>query len=77
MEFIKIENRKTWLLGEIPNYHPDDPRHTILWREYKKKCIEGVWERDFEGYRFMPGNLWFYINFGIILDADKKKEIQI
>ena len=74
MEFIKIENRKTWLLGEIPNYHPDDPRHTILWREYKKKCIEGVWERDFEGYRFMPGNLWFYINFGIILDADKKKK---
>jgi len=22
----------------------------------------------------MPGNLWFYINFGIILDADKKKK---
>lgn len=74
MKFITIENRSSWLLGEIPNYHPDDPRHTILWREYKKKCIEGVWERDFEGYRFMPGNLWFYINFGIILDADKKKK---
>ena len=74
MEFIKIESRDRWLIKEIPNYHPDDPRHTILWREYKKKCIEGVWERDFEGYRFMPGNLWFYINFGIILDADKKKK---
>lgn len=74
MEFIKIESRSRWLLKDIPNYHPDDPRHTQLWREYKKKCIEGVWERDFEGYRFMPGNLWFYINFGIILDADKKKK---
>ena len=74
MEFIKIESRSRWLLKDIPNYHPDDPRHTQLWREYKKKCIEGVWEKDFEGYRFMPGNLWFYINFGIILDADKKKK---
>ena len=74
MEFIKIESRSRWLLKDIPNYHPDDPRHTLLWRDYKKKCIEGVWEKDFEGYRFMPGNLWFYINFGIILDADKKKK---
>ena len=74
MEFITIENRERWLIKEIPNYHPDDPRHTLLWREYKKKCIEGVWEKDFDGYRFMPGNLWFYINFCIILDADKKKK---
>lgn len=74
MDFIRIENRDTWLIKEIPNYHPDDPRHTQLWREYKRKCIEGVWEKDFNGYRFMPGNLWFYINFGIILNADEKKK---
>lgn len=74
MEFIKIQNRSQWLLKDIPNYHPDDPRHTQLWREYKRNCIEGVWNKDFDGYRFMPGNLWFYINFGIILDADKKKK---
>jgi len=74
MEFIKIESRDRWLIKDIPNYHPDDPRHTSLWREYKKKCIEGVWERDFEGYRFMPGFLWFYINFYIILNADEKKK---
>lgn len=74
MNFITIENRENWLIKEIPNYHPDDPRHTLLWREYKKKCIEGLWGKDFEGYRFMPGNLFFYINFCIILDADKKKK---
>ncbi len=74
MEFIKIENRQNWLLGEIPNYHPDDPRHTNLWREYKKKCIEGFWNRDFDGWRFMPGNLFFYVNFGIILHAEKKRK---
>jgi hypothetical protein len=74
MEYIKIESRNSWLIKEIPNYHPDDPRHTLLWREYKKKCIEGLWGKDFEGYRFMPGNLFFYINFCIILDADKKKK---
>ena len=74
MIFTRIENRQNWLIKDIPNYHPDDPRHTSLWREYKKKCIEGVWERDFEGYRFMPGFLWFYINFYIILNADEKKK---
>ena len=74
MEFTKIQNRKNWLIGDIPNFHPDDPRHTSLWREYKKKCIEGVWEKDFDGYRFMPGFLWFYINFYIILNADEKKK---
>ncbi len=74
MEFIKIENRQNWLLKEIPNYHPDDPRHTNLWREYKKKCIEGLWGKDFDGWRFMPGNLFFYVNFGIILHAEKKRK---
>lgn len=74
MEFIRIENRDSWLIKEIPNFHPDDPRHTFLWREYKKKCVEGIWNNDFDGYRFMPGNLFFYINFTIILDADKKKK---
>ena len=74
MDFIRIENRQNWLLKEIPNYHPDDPRHTTLWREYKKKCIEGLWGRDFDGWRFMPGNLFFYVNFGIILHAEKKKK---
>lgn len=74
MQFIRIQNKNTWLIGEIPNYHPDDPRHTKLWREYKKKCIEGVWGNDFDGYRFCPGNLWFYVNFGILLNADEKKK---
>lgn len=74
MEFIRIENRQNWLIKEIPNYHPDDPRHTLLWREYKKKCIEGLWGKDFDGYRFMPGNLFFYVNFCIILHAEKKKK---
>jgi len=74
MKFISIEDRSRWLLNDIPNFHPDDPRHTNIWRDYKKKCIEGLWERDFDGWRFMPGNLWFYINFCIILHADKKKK---
>lgn len=74
MKFITIENRSSWLIKEIPNFHPDDPRHTLLWRDYKKKCIEGLWGKDFDGYRFMPGNLFFYINFCIILHAEKKKK---
>jgi hypothetical protein len=76
MDFIRIEERSRWLIGNIPNYHPDDPRHTNLWREYKKKCIEGIWEKDFDGWRYMPGNLFFYINFGILLHADEVTKVR-
>lgn len=76
MEFIRIQNQKTWLIGEIPKFHPDDPRHTQLWRGYKKKCIEGTWERDFDGWRFMPGNVWWYINFGTILHVNKRTKVR-
>lgn len=71
MEFIKIENRASWLIENIPNYHPDNPKHTKLWRGYKKSCIEGVWGKDFGKYRFMPGLLYFYVNFCTILDVDR------
>ena len=72
--FIKISNRDSWLVKDIPSYHPDDPRHTSYWKNIKKQCIEGVWNKDFDGYRYMPGNLFFYINFCKILHVDKKNK---
>ena len=35
------------------------------WREQKRRCIEGYWNSG----RWMPGNLYFYINFWPILLA--------
>lgn len=74
MEFIVIENRDTWLT-EIPKHHPDTMKYLDFWRAEKKKCIEGVWGPDFDGYRYMPPKLYFYVNYWTIVEADTGEEI--
>lgn len=71
-DWIRIENRKTWLIEEIPKYHPDSIKHTNLWRSYKRMIVEGMWGPDFGKFRYMPPNLFFYVNFCTILHVDKK-----
>lgn len=56
-------NRNNFILEDIPMYHPESLKYLDWWRDQKKKCIEGYWS---SGY-WMPGNLYFYINFGTIL----------
>ena len=56
-------NRNNFILEDIPMYHPESLKYLDWWRDQKKKCIEGFWS---SGY-WMPGNLYFYINFGTIL----------
>lgn len=66
-DWILIQNIKTFVdNSKLKLYHPDDPRHTPYWREEKKKCIEGIWRKDFGKYRYMPGRLYFYGHYCII-----------
>lgn len=82
--FIRINNRKNFLLGTIPSIHPASTRYLSWWKQEKKKIIEGIWAPDDASitkynvheneydiktnkWRYMPGNLYFYINFGTIL----------
>lgn len=62
--------------GRISEYHPQDPAHTRYWRAQKKYCIEGVWGQQDEKYRYMPGRLYFYGNFGRIIDTDPKEKVR-
>jgi len=71
MNWIKIENRDSWLIN-IPKYHPDSTQYFQFWKSSKKKCIEGFWGLDFGKYRFMPGPLYFYVNFCRILDVNEE-----
>lgn len=71
--WLIIENVKTWVLPKIPNLHPDSVKHTQLWREYSKRCIEGFWGLDFGKYRFMPPKLYYYINFFTIVHEEDGK----
>tara|TARA_Y100001938_G_scaffold148602_1_gene232813 strand:- start:32858 stop:34975 length:2118 start_codon:yes stop_codon:yes gene_type:complete len=58
-----IINKDAFLLTEIPQLHPASEEYLLFWREEKKRCIEGYWV----GGVWMPGNLYFYVNFWTIL----------
>jgi len=44
--FIRINNRKNFLLKEIPSLHPDSMAYIEYWGEQTKRCIEGFWGID-------------------------------
>ena len=62
-----ITNRNSFINRVYPSHHPDSIAYLEHWKEEKKRCIEGFWGLDGSKYRFMPGNLYFYINYGTIL----------
>ena len=72
-DYIRIENLSQFLIDEIKQFHPDDPRYISYWKEIKRNCIEGVWGVEFGQYRYMPGKLYFYGNFGTILDVNEEQ----
>lgn len=62
-----IEN-SNFRLKEIPNFHPELEYYDRkeFWGGEKRKCIEGYWV----GGKWMPGPLYYYINFHNILFED-------
>lgn len=53
---------------EIPRFTPGTYRYVDYWSEQKRRCIEGYWV----GGKFMPGRLYFYVNFWkILLNKDE------
>lgn len=65
-DYVKIENLSQWLIGNVPKINPNHPSYTKFWSKEAKKCIEGVWGEEFGKYRYMPGNLYFFGNYGVI-----------
>lgn len=69
-----IINNNNFLIGEIPNYHPELEYYERLtfWGEQKRKCIEGYWHSG----KWMPGPLYYYVNFHNILFEDDSSVAQ-
>ena len=69
-----LYNIDDFVVKEHPIINPKNPKYNRYWIEQTKKCLDGIWGHDFKdgkgGYRFMPGNLYFYINMCIIKDED-------
>lgn len=64
---FKIKNRKNFIHQEHPNTFANLDEYMSYWNREAFKCIEGYWGKDIDekgegGYRFMPPNLYFYIN---------------
>lgn len=68
-----IEN-SNFKLKEIPNFHPELEYYDRLafWQQEKRKCIEGYWISG----KWMPGPLYYYINFHNILFEDDSSVAQ-
>lgn len=67
-----------------PVYHPNSTAYERYWTEQERRCIEGFWFLDADGkgnggWRYMPPQLYFYINFCVIEDEGEvgKKITQI
>lgn len=80
--FVRIENRKAFLIGETPSYYPGTTNYRTYWKDQYAKCVEGYWAVDHEfidqstwtdetAWRWMPPNLYFYANYGTILHQEK------
>lgn len=68
-----IEN-SNFRLNEIPNFHPELEYYDRkeFWGGEKRKCIEGYWV----GGKWMPGPLYYYVNFHHILFEDESSVSQ-
>jgi hypothetical protein len=62
-------NNEQYLLKEIPKFHAISQRYDRLsfWKSEKQRCIEGLWI----GGKWMPGTLYYYINFHTIRFEDE------
>src|SRR6218665_1834056 len=46
MGFIRINNRKNFLIGQVPQLHPESLSYINYWKRHKRRCIEGFWSKD-------------------------------
>jgi hypothetical protein len=70
MNFWTTVNNSSFILPEIPNLHPIADRYEYrdFWKQEKKQMIEGAWESG----KWIPGPLYYYINFHNILVEDPR-----
>lgn len=76
---FELFNIKPFINREHPTIFPEMPEYFDYWDEQADRCIKGFWGHDYDeakgkgGWRWMPGELYFYINFTKIEDTDLMK----
>lgn len=69
-----LVNNSNFRVKEIPNFHPELQYYDRIgfWKAEKRRCIEGHWQQG----KWMPGPLYYYINFHNIQFEDPKSVSQ-
>lgn len=76
-DYVVIENLEQFKSPKVPYLHPEHPNYKKFWGKEFKRCIEGVWGKEFGQFRFMPPKLYFFGNYGIIEITDHKRKKRI
>lgn len=70
---FRLHNISDFVVESHPTQlHPELPEYNEYWMDQAEKCITGKWGHDYDhetglgGWRWMPGNLYFYTNMGLI-----------
>ncbi len=71
-----LYNIQPFINREHPKFFPDSLQYKEYWTEQARRCVEGYWGYDYAdgngGWRYMPGNLYFYMNFVPILQEGEQ-----
>lgn len=80
---FELYNIEDYVHQEHPVFHPlyEQDLYKEYWKEQIDTCLNGKWGFDYDkkrklgGYRWMPGNLYFYINMSQIkIEEDEGRE---
>ncbi len=80
---FQLYNIKDFVVTEHETFHPhyEQVQYQEYWTTQAERCLAGHWGHDFNsteglgGYRWMPGNLYFYVNMSIIkVEGDEGRE---
>jgi len=72
-DYIRIENLQQYM-HKILRINPlNEINYIEYWQQQKKIVTEGLWGQESQGYRYMPGALYFYGNYTLIQDTDESK----
>lgn len=72
---MDLVNNSNYIVEEFTHYNPLTQRYAFLeyWREHKRRCVEGYWSSG----QWMPGPLYYYINFHPIQVENKRTGGQV
>ena len=76
-DYPVIENLSQFLAPLPPKLPKEHPEYIKYWSLQAKRCIEGVWGKEFKGYRYMPGNLYFFGSFTVLEDTKNIKGVTV